>query len=81
MRVLGVRIVCHVKRPTSSTVKRSTAARAGDEQVGMLSAGLESDRQRVSRTTPANRVYAPAVLGDARAVSNRGRGYGIVREM
>jgi len=34
MRVLGVRIAWHVTRPTSSTVKCSTAARAGDEQVG-----------------------------------------------
>jgi len=70
MRVLGVRIAWHVTRPTSSTVKRSTAARAGDEQVGMWAAGSEPGRRRASRATPANRVHAATVLGDARAASS-----------
>jgi len=67
MRVLGVRIAWHVKRSTSSTVKRSTAARAGDEQVGMRAAGSEPGRRRASRDTPANQVHAVTVRGDARA--------------
>jgi len=70
MRVLGVRIAWHVKRPTSSKVKRSTAARAGDEQVGMRAAGSELDRRRARRATPANQVHAATVLGDARATSS-----------
>ena len=60
----------HVKRTTNSTVKRSTAARVGDEQVSMRAAGSETGRQRASRTTSANQVYATTVLGDARAVSS-----------
>jgi len=64
MRVLGVRIAWHVKKPTSSTVKRSTAARAGNEQVGMRAAGSEPGRWRASRATPANRVHAATVLGE-----------------
>jgi len=70
MRVLGVRIAWHVTRPTSSTVKCSTAALAGDEQVGMRAAGSEPGCRRASRATPANRVHAATVLGDARAASS-----------
>jgi len=39
LRVLGVRKAWHVKRPTSSTVKRMAAARAGNEQISMHAAG------------------------------------------
>ena len=70
MRVLGVRIVWHVKRSTSSTVKRTTAARAGDEQVGMRAVDSEPGRRRASRATPVNRVHAVTVLGDARATGS-----------
>jgi len=70
MRVLGVRIVWHVKRTTSNTVKHSTAARAVNEKVGMRAAGSESGRRRGNRTTPTNRVHAVTVLGDARATNS-----------
>jgi len=50
----------HVKGPTSST----TAARAGNEQVGMRAPGSEPGRQRASRATPANQVHAATVLGE-----------------
>ena len=39
LKVLDVRIDWHVKRPTSITVKRRAAARAGNEQVGIRAQG------------------------------------------
>ena len=42
LRVLGVRIAWHVKRPTSSAVKRKAAARAG---IGMRAPGSEQGRR------------------------------------
>ena len=59
-----MRIAWHVKRPTSSTVKRMAAARAGNEQIGMRAPGPEPDRRRASRATPAIRVHAATVLGE-----------------
>jgi len=74
MRVLGVRIAWHVKRPTSSTVKRSTVARAGNEQVGLRAAGSEPGKRRASRSTPANRVHATTVFGERSSSQQRDRG-------
>ena len=49
----------HVKGPTSST----TAARAGNEQVGMRAPGSEQGKRGASMGTPANRMHAATVLG------------------
>ena len=47
------------ERPTSSTVKRMAAARAGNEQISMRAAGSEAGRRRARRkATPANQVHA-----------------------
>jgi len=70
--VLGVRIDWHVKRPTSSTVKRMAAARAGKEQISMRAAGSEPGRRRASRATPANQ-HATTVLGERSSSEERGR--------
>ena len=57
-------IAWHVKRPTSSTVKRIAAARAGNEQISMRAAGSEPGRRRANKATPANQVYAATDLGE-----------------
>ena len=56
-----MRIVWHVKRPTSSTVKRMAAARAG---IGMRAPGSEQGRRGVSRVMLAIRVHATTVVGE-----------------
>jgi len=74
LRVLSVRIAWHVKRPTSSTVKRMAAARTGNEQINMRAAGSETGRQRASKATPANQVHAVrTVLGERSSSKERGR--------
>jgi len=74
LRVLGVRIAWHVKRPTSSTVKRMAVARAGNEQISMRTAGSEPGRRRASKATPANQVHAVrTVLGERSRSEERGR--------
>jgi len=61
LRVLGVHIAWHVKRPTNCTVKRMAVARAGNEQISMHAAGSEPGRGRASKATPANQVHAVIV--------------------
>ena len=61
LRVLGVRIAWHVKRPTSSAVKRMAAARAG---IGMRAPGSEQGRRGASRVMLAIRVHAGTVVGE-----------------
>ena len=67
-----MRIAWHVKRPTSSTVKRMAAARAGNEQVSMRAVGSEPGRRRASKATPANQVHAATVLGQRSSSEERG---------
>jgi len=57
-------IAWHVKRPTSSAVKRMAAARAGNEQISMRAAGSEPGRRRASKATPA--IYCGCALVSAR---------------
>ena len=74
LRVLGVRIAWHVKRPTNCTVKRMAVARAGNEQISMRVAGSEPGRWRASKATPANQVHAVrTVLGERSSSEERGR--------
>jgi len=61
LRVLGVRITWHVKRPTNSAVERMAAARVG---MGMRAPGSEQDRRGASRVMLAIRVYAGTVVGE-----------------
>jgi len=68
-----VRIAWHVKSPTSSTVKRMAATRAGNEQISMCAAGSESGRRRTSKATPANQVHAATVFGERSSSEERGR--------
>jgi len=68
-----VRIVWHVKRPTRSTIKRTAAARAGNEQINMRAAGSEPDRRRARKATPANQVHAVTVLVERSSIEERGR--------
>jgi len=74
LRVLGVRIAWHVKRPASSTVKRMAEARAGNEQISMRAAGSEPGRRRTSKATPANQVHTVhTVLGESSSSEEHGR--------
>jgi len=61
LRVLGVRIAWHFKRPTSITVKRMAAARVG---IGMRAPGSDQGRRGASRATLAIRAHATTVLGE-----------------
>jgi len=56
-----VRIAWHVKRPTSSAVKRMAAARAG---IGMRAPGSEQGRRGASRVMLAIQVHAATVVGE-----------------
>jgi len=56
-----VRIVCHVKRPTSSTVKRMAAARGG---IDMRAPGSEEGRREATRVILAIRAHTPTVVGE-----------------
>jgi len=61
LRVLGVRITWHVKRPTNSTVKRMAAARPG---IGMRAPGSEQGRRGTRRVMFTIRVHAGTVVGE-----------------
>jgi len=56
-----VRIAWHVKRQTSSAVKRTAEARAG---IGMRAPGSEQGRQGASRVMLAIQVHAGTVVGE-----------------
>ena len=74
LRVLGVRIAWHVKRPTNCTVKRMAVARAGYEQISMRAAGSEqatSVRRRASKAT-ASKSSARSTYSSWGALEQRG---------
>ena len=67
-----MRIAWHVKRPTSSTVKRMAAARGGNEQISRRAAGSEPGRPRVSKAMPENQAHAVTALGKRSSSEERG---------
>jgi len=67
LRVLGVRIAWHVKRPTSSAVKRMAAARAG---IGMRAPGSEQGGEGLTGLCWQFGCTQVQLLGSARAANS-----------